>query len=164
MNAIRNALRPRDESAVEAITMTLMVPFLIVLVLGLLNVGFYMRTRLLVDNVLTQSARAAAFDGGNYNPRLNTTGKSRSQIAYSLLYTTGRGCRLSPCRPGTPVVTCTPTLARIGENITCHVVYPYKAISQALFDQPVLGLGLGKIFRTINITVTARSETDGYTG
>ena len=152
--------RRRDEFGVEAISMIIVMPFLLVMVLGLIDVGFMVATRLRVTGIVNDAARAASFDGGDFNPRLNTSGIPRStQYQRALTGPTGQ-CIPSRCLPGTsPVLVCTPVLAvRAGDPVTCTVDYAYKPLNGGLLNGP-LGLGIGSLLKPFKVQVTTRAET-----
>lgn len=168
INRIRAARR--DERGAEAVAMIFVIPVLVVLVLGLVDVGVMFQNRMAVENVVRDAARNAAADGGNYNKRTNSTGKQWDDVAFRTLYS-GNKCQLGSCQPGKrPTVNCTKitsvsggvynsnTVARAGDVITCRATYPYKPINGPLLNGP-LGLGIGTLLKPFTFEVSARSET-----
>lgn len=162
--------RAREERGVEAAAMLIVLPVLVVLVLALIDVGQIVRTRMLVENVARDTARQAAADGGNYNPRTNTTGREWSRVGYRSLYADG-SCTFSACRGNQkPVIDCE-TITRpngstyrsnvagqAGDLITCNVSYPYKPINGPLLNSP-FGLGFGSLLKPFDVSASARAET-----
>lgn len=181
LRAIRARVRAREDG-VEIVAMIIVLPFLIVLILGLVDVGELFATRMQVDNIARDTARRVAADGGDFNPQTNTIGHSWTQEAQAQLVRNGR-CVLSLCQPGqTPTIDCsyitppggtppTPahpyggqhgeTVPAAGWTVSCVVTYPYRAINQTLLNEPVIGMGIGTIIKPFTIVESARSET-GY--
>ncbi len=173
MRGIVAALRGlrADERGVEIPAMIIVLPVLMVLVLGLIDVGMAVRTRIVVENITRDAVRQAAADGGNFNPRTNQDGVPRDALALRALWG-DRGCQPSGCLPGQrPTIDCTlvtpagggpsyrsNVAQRAGDVITCTTFYPYKAINKALLDGP-LGLGIGSMLRVFTVTSSARAET-----
>lgn len=149
----------REERGAEALAMLIVVPFLVVLVLALIDVGNMMMTRMVVENLARDTARSAAADGGNDNPRTNMLGQPWDVHAFKQLWKNGH-CVPSACIGGQkPSLTCTPTIAQqAGDLITCTVNYPFKPINGDLLSGP-LGLGMGHLLKPFTITVSARAET-----
>jgi hypothetical protein len=161
--------RRKDESAAEAVAMIFVIPVLIILVLGLIDVGMMFRARMLVENTMRDAARGAAADGGNYNARTNTIDRPWSDWAQRRLYRDGE-CQIGQCKEGkVPVVRCRNyypgggfysgnTVQKAGHTITCSVDYPYKAINSDLLNSP-MGLGIGTLLKEFKVEVSARAET-----
>ena len=154
----------RGERGVEAISMLIVMPFLLVLILGLVDVGFMYATRLRFSGIVSDAARATAFDGGNFNPRTNTTGLPRDVQFRRNLFNNGR-CVPSRCEDprgaggGVPLLTCTPqVVARAGDPVTCVGYYPYKPLNGGLLRGP-LGMGIGTLLKPFRFEVVGRSET-----
>jgi Flp pilus assembly protein TadG len=156
-----------DERGMEAAAMIFVLPFLFILVLGLIDIGWMIKTRMVVENITRDAARHAAFDGGNYNPRTNTEGREWDDVAMRSLWN-GGGCVQSGCTSA-PIVDCTRitkpngTVYRshvvqdAGDIITCTVNYKYKPINGPLMNSP-LGLGIGSMLDPFVISTSARSE------
>lgn len=164
----------RSERGVEAAAILFVMPVLIILVFALIDIAVMFTVRSQVNAVARDAVRAAAADGGNLNPRTNTTGLSWSQAAYRQLYSSGK-CTFGRCDDGErPTVSCTKittpagavyrgNVARdAGDLITCTVNYPYKGINQGLLDSPI-GLGFGAFLKDFTVSSSSRSET-GVTG
>lgn len=160
-----------DERGTETIAALFVVPVVFVLILGLIEVGMMLRTRMLVENVLRDAVRRAAADGGNYNTRVNTT-KPWDTVATEALVDSRTGrCKHSKCDPGsTPKVDCTlitrpngttyrsQVAQNAGDLITCTVTYRYAGINEALLNTPGLGLGLGSLIKDFTVSSSARAE------
>lgn len=149
--------------------MLIVIPFLFVLILGLIDIGLMFRTRIIVESMARDAARNAAADGGNFNPRTNTD-IPWDQWARERLVENG-SCTQSRCEEGElPTVDCTRvtdtagnvttrnTARFAGDLITCTIDYPYKAVNKGLLDS-AFGLGLGSMINPFTISVSARAET-----
>ena len=149
-----------DETGVEAASLIFVVPLLVVFILGLLDYGLMIQTRLGVTSVVRNAARAAAYDGGNYNPRLNRTGAGRDTLANRDLVSSSV-CTLGHCLAGQlPRIVCAPAIVRsAGDPVSCTVTYPYKPINGPLLDSPIFGLGIGSLLHPFTVTSVARAET-----
>lgn len=171
MDRMRRAIaRNRDdERGVEAIAMIIVVPVLCVLIFALLDIGLMVRARVSVENINRDTVRRAAADGGNYNPKVNTSKKTWDSIALGTLWKDGK-CTQSKCT-AKPTVNCKqvtlvtgPVLSnsnvayQAGDLITCKIHYPYKPINGALLNGP-LGFGFGKMLGPFDIVTSARAET-----
>ncbi|MGV8846525.1 hypothetical protein, partial [Tessaracoccus sp.] len=138
------------------------------LIIGSIEVGFYARTRMLTENIARDAARQVAADGGNYNPRTNTTGLAVDAVALRSLKN-GSHCKLSQCT-ALPAISCTKvtsaaggvytsnTVNYAGETVTCVITYKYKPLAPSLMDGP-LGLGIGTILKPFTVEESARAET-----
>lgn len=170
MRRICSALKRtrKDERGVEAAAMIFVLPVLIILVIGLIDIGWMIKTRMVVQNIAQDAVRAAAADGGNWNPRTNDQGTAWDQWALNRLWD-GSHCTQSSC-DRRPTVNCAQvTLVgetaprglqmapRAGDLISCTVVYPYKPINEPLLNSP-MGLGIGSMLKDFTITVSYRSE------
>lgn len=162
MRRVRN-----EESGVETMAMLIVLPVIVVLILALVDVGYMMRTRMVVENAARDAARGAAADGGNYWSRTNHTGIAWDTRLYRQLY--AGHCTTSQCS-GAPSVSCTRitnasggvyssnVAQHSGDIITCTVYYPYRGFNQGLLNSP-FGLGMGKLIRPFTVTASARAET-----
>jgi Flp pilus assembly protein TadG len=163
-----------DERGIEAPAMIIVLPILFVLIIGLVDVGWMIKTRMVVDNIVSTAVKQAAADGGNYNPQTMISGQpSWSDVAMNQLWD-GSSCKQSAC-DARPTVDCTlitrpngtqyrsNVVIDAGDVITCSVNYPYRPISGALLRGP-MGLGIGGMLDPFTLTSTARSEigTSGY--
>jgi len=160
-----------DERGVETVAMIIVIPVLFILIMGLLDVGMMLRARMSVENILRDAARQAAADGGNLNPRLNTSGVAWDTWAYKKLVKDGK-CTVSGCDSTSFSVNCrTITTAagvvytnknvadNAGDVITCTIVrYPYKGLNEPMLNSP-LGLGIGGMLKDFtNMSTSARAE------
>jgi Flp pilus assembly protein TadG len=171
------AHRNRDERGAEFAAALFVFPVLFILIIGCVEIGFYVQARMRVENVLRDAARTVAIDGGNNNRRTNPGyPRSVSSVATSALQN-GTRCKVSRCDGALlPVVDCNDTLNRStgnldrgnvvqysGSTVTCKIVgnhnkYPYKPLAATLMDGP-LGLGIGGILADFPASESARSET-----
>jgi Flp pilus assembly protein TadG len=159
-----------DERGTETIVALFVLPILFILALGIIDIGFMMKTRMSVESIARDAVRAAAVDGGNYTRATAAEqGRPWDAAALAALYRNG-SCTQSPCKHA-PSVDCqtitSPTgsvyrsnqVNRAGDLITCTVQYPYKPITGGILSTP-MGLGLGALVdRPFTITVTARADT-----
>ena len=163
--------RKRDERGAEFAAALFVFPVLFILIIGCIEIGFYVQTRMRVENVLRDAARTVAADGGDNNPRTNRDGRSISDVATRAMRT-GSRCRLSQCDGTLPVVNCEnvtrangvtyhePIVKFSGETVTCKLdgKYPYKPLAATLMEGP-LGLGIGQMLVDFDASESARSET-----
>lgn len=174
----------REESGMETIAMVIVIPFIVVLIFALIDIGRLFQTRMLVDNIARDTVRQVAVDGGDYNPRTNTIGHSWTKEAQAQLTKNGN-CLHSLCQHGklpkidcsfvtapggTPPTPANPTgshasvVPKQGYTVSCVVTYPYRAFNQTLLNSPVLGLGMGSLIKPFTIVESARAETGCETG
>lgn len=165
--------RTKAEDGVELAAMLFVLPVLLVLLLALIDIGFMMRTRMLVENVARDGARGVAADGGNCWSRTNPgcTGSGSANAwgnrVRSQLWSDG-SCTLSAC-DGAPTVNCRKIIRtngstysgnvvnHSGEYVACTINYRYKGINEGLLKSP-LGLGTGYLIQDFQIESTARAE------
>ena len=162
----------RDERGIETVATLIMIPFLFVLVMGLVDIGLMFRARMAVESIARDAARGAAADGGNYWARTNSLGDEWDDWAKSRMWSNRSGCTISRCldneqvsvncRQVTPLGGGTPrnfnVAQQAGDVITCTVYYPYKGYNKGLLDSP-FGLGMGSFLKPFDISVSARAET-----
>lgn len=153
------AHRKHDErGSAEFATALMVLPVLFVLIVGTIEIGFYVQTRMRVENIARDAARQVAAGGGNNNEHTSMSINPVDVDAQKLL-SNGTKCRLSQCE-APPKITCAPKVVSMaGDTVTCTVQYHYKKLSGALLDGP-LGLGIGGIIgKDFTVTESARSET-----
>ena len=157
---IRNLMKRRNENgSAEIITTLFVMPFLLYLILALVDISLYMNTRSSVESVTRDGVRQAAMWGGTSEKvRLNPTGKSVGTIIFDRLYTGGK-CTYSNCIEP-PSVTCDSLqVSNAGTPITCTVTYKYKSVVPGM---SLLGFeGITKNADGFTISEKALSET-GY--
>lgn len=157
---IRKLLKRKDENgSAEIITTLFVMPFLLYLILALVDVSLYMNTRSSVESVTRDGVRQAAMWGGSSGEvRLNPTGKDVSTLIQNRLFN-GDKCTYSNCI-APPDVTCSPAVVNYsGTEISCTVTYKYKSVVPGLSL-----IGFENITKNPNgftITEKALSET-GY--
>jgi len=159
--------RGRDERGAEFAAALFVFPVLFILIIGCIEIGFYVQTRMRVENVLRDAARSVAAEGGDFNIRtrpLHVTTSISAEATSALV--SGSTCKVSQCDSGlTPLVRCTPPIVLTsGTTVTCKLAakYPYKSLSGTLMDG-AFGLGIGGILQDFNASESARAET-GTTG
>lgn len=160
--------RRHNERGSEFAAAIIVFPVLFVLIIGSIEVGFYVRTRMLTENIARDAARQVAVDGGNYNPRTNTT-SLRVDVSAAKALTNGSKCKLSSCT-APPTISCnkitnaagsvyySDLVSYAGETVTCTVNYHYKPLASALMNGP-LGLGIGNLLQPFVVQESARAET-----
>src|SRR6185436_9713704 len=155
--------RGRDERGAEFAAALFVFPVLFILIIGCIEIGFYVQTRMRVENVLRDAARSVAADGGDWNHRTGD-GTPISLRATDAL-NDGTHCKLSQCDSSEPLpsVKCNYITRSSGveyqqdfvnfsgETVTCKLMrgsavgrYPYRPLAAALMEGP-LGLGIGNI-------------------
>lgn len=162
--------RTHDERGSEFAAAIIVFPILFMLIIGCVEIGYYVQTRMRVENIARDAARQVAADGGNYNIRTNTSGKKIDQRAAGKLMKGGK-CALSSCDAPGAKIDCSivttvagfksrgkDVVQHAGETVTCEVFYPYKPLSGTLLDG-VMGLGIGGILKDFPVSESARSET-----
>lgn len=126
----RLSKRRNERGSAEVISMIFVMPFLLFLILALIDVSLFMNTKTSVQNVTRDAVRQAASWGGTASTvRLNPTGLNTAQLIKNRLYNSSTGkCTYSNCI-SPPVVTCTPAKASTaGTDISCTVTYKYKTV------------------------------------
>jgi Flp pilus assembly protein TadG len=146
----------------EAATAIIVLPIILGALFVMLDVGFYMRTRSLLDTVVQDTVRGVALDGGVNNPRTNSLGpgvswQTKGQASLNRACTSGS----LRCDPSMPIrLTCAPTVAqRVGDTVWCQATVSYRVISP-LSEGP-LGLGLQNLY---SAPITVRVEASASVG
>jgi TadE-like protein len=165
------AHRKHDErGSAEFAAALMVVPVMFVLIIGCVEIGFYVQTRMRVENIARDAARQVANDGGNYNVRTTRTlGHEIDDLALDTLLT-GDRCKLSHCGDDLATIRCNEVapatgntywsneVLNAGDTVTCQVEYDYKPLSGNLMTGP-LGLGIGNILKPFTVRESARAET-----
>lgn len=152
--------RKAEEGLSEAATAIIVLPILLVTLFVMLDVGFNMRSRAMLDIIVQDTVRGVALDGGNMNPRTNSNGVSWSERGYQLL---AEACTNGTirCEGGTSNISfnCTPTMAsQVGDVVSCRGEFTYDVISP--LSQGTFGLGLQSLYDDpVVVTVQSRSST-----
>ena len=161
MKKLRSWLR-RDDGLSEAASFIFVFPIMAALIFLLLEVGVNVQTRTAVDNIVQDTTRSAALDGGYNNPH-----SSLLPAAYTALPGTNSGwarvgsdrliaaCNSHQIRSTVPCanlrITCNTAIAvHAGDTITCAVAgggFRYQTVS-GLSTNPVFGFGLQGLFTT----------------
>lgn len=151
----------REEGVSEAATAIFVLPIIVALIFLLVETGFNIRTRTIIDNDLEDTVQSVAHDGGYDNPRSTTlptsyTSGVGSQTGWALL---GTERLQADCKDGlirsvnacnTLTVTCTPAVAATaGATVSCSLGTPitYKTLSP-LSTNPLFSFGFGPLFTT----------------
>jgi|GEM_PF-6769056 len=172
------AHRKHDErGSAEFATALMVLPVLFILIVGSVEMGFYVQTRMRVENIAREAARQVAAGGGNQNERTAASAAEIDDLAYTAMVTGGK-CKLSQCAADPskgymqplPTIDCTKVtpvtgpsyrnnkVKLAGSTVTCVVRYPYKGLSGGLMDG-TLGLGIGGIMKPFEVSESARAET-----
>ena len=173
------AHRNHDERGASEFASALMVfPVLFMLIIGSVEIGMYVQTRMRVENIARDAVRQVAADGGNYNPRTVRSGAIAVDKEYYKWLVEGNKCKLSKCskqegHAALPTINCKHVLTAKGESqypksivdnagdtVICKVWYPYEPIAGGLMKGP-LGLGIGSILQPFPVEESARAETGG---
>lgn len=147
----------------EAATAIIVLPVILGSLFVMLDVGFYMRTKAMLDTVVQDTVRGVALDGGTNNPRTNVIGESWSVKGQNSLI---RACESGSlrCDDSMPrTLTCAPVVANnVGQTVWCEATVSYKVISP-LSEGP-LGLGLQGLYAepiTVRVEASASVGTQG---
>jgi hypothetical protein len=148
----------RDESGSEMVAMIFVLPFLIVLVFALFDLGIMFSTRFYVTNVIRDATRNVAIYGGDeplYGP-MRGSGTTFSGIARDRLWKNGR-CAVGLCSAA-PEITCVPdTVDQAGALVKCTVLYHYKGMNTELVGGS-MGIGIGKALGDFTVSSEAYAE------
>lgn len=125
--------RARDDRGASAVEFALVVPFLILLIIGMVNFGAVLSQQLSLGNAARQAARYAVVDGptctdveSQARGALGAPGMTSSAPTYAL---SGGSCP----KP------CTGSATRTDQNVTVTLSYN----SQWIVPFPIPGLGTG---------------------
>lgn len=164
----------RDERGSEMAAAIFVLPVLFILLIGIIDVGWMIKTRMVVDNIISTTVKQAGADGGDYNPVAMRPGEAAWSTQAMRTLWDGGNCTQSHCSAA-PSVFCdkvtrpngsvyySQRVVDAGDVITCTVNYPYSPLSGGLLNTP-LGLGIGGLLHGFTITESARSEigSSGY--
>lgn len=144
----------------EAATAIIVLPIILGALFVMLDVGFYMRTRSMLDTIVQDTVRGVALDGGVNNPRTNVIGGSWQVKGQNSLNNACASGSLR-CDTGMPArMTCAPTVAQnVGDQVWCEATISYRVISP-LSEGP-LGLGLQDLYSE---PITVRVEASASVG
>lgn len=153
--------RRKDESGLsEAATAIIVLPVLLVTLFVMLDVGFNMRSRAMLDIIVQDTVRGVALDGGNMNPRTNSNGTPWSDRGYQLLQEACTNGTIR-CAGSPPQITfnCQPNItAQVGDVVACTAEFTYDVISPLSTGD--LGLGLQGLYDDpVVVTVQSRAST-----
>lgn len=169
-----------ERGASEITAAIFVLPFLIALLFVLIELGFNLRYRGAVDNIVQDTTRSVAADGGNLYPpafsgpaNYNVGGNPGTGWAG-----VGRARLLDLCGDGDATkwqrrcsdlrnvrMTCTPQKPgpEPGTPVECTATFPYKPVAGFMSNNPVFSLGFSGIWNS-PIEVTVRSVTSIGTG
>jgi hypothetical protein len=143
----------------EAATAIFILPVILGSLFVMLDVGFYMRSKAMLDVVVQDTVRGVALDGGNNNTRTNIIGEPWAQKGLRNLNNACESGTLR-CDPAAPItLTCGPNqAANVGAEVWCEGTVTYRVISP-LSEGP-LGLGLQGLYEApITVRVVASAAT-----
>lgn len=154
-----------DRGMGEAATAIVVLPFMIALVFVLLETGFNLRYRGMVDNVVQDTVRGISQDGADYWAATDTVPAGfPNWTAY------GQSRLNDLCNGNTrctqpPALTCWPAgpYAEPGGASGCTAVFYYKPIAGFTTNNPVFNLGFGRLWAD-PIETTIQSRTVVGTG
>lgn len=149
-----------DRGMGEAATAIVVLPFMIALVFVLLETGFNLRYRGMVDNVVQDTVRGISQDGADYWAATNTVPvgyanwSSYGQARLNDLCNGNTRCTQPPtlyCEPGAPA-------ASPGAPVFCIATFYYKPIAGFTTNNPVFNLGFGRLWdRPITTRIDSRT-------
>jgi Flp pilus assembly protein TadG len=162
MSRIRAWLR-REEGVSEAATAIFILPLIAALIFLIVDTGFDIRTRTVIDGIVQDTTRSVALDGGYKNARSTSLDPSYSQGWQTI----GTNRLIQACQSGSIQtaqnclslsVVCTPQIAaNVGDNVSCSLGTPitYKTLSP-MSTNPLFSFGMSGLFTTpINSTSTS---------
>jgi Flp pilus assembly protein TadG len=166
--------RRKESGLAEAATVIFVLPIIFALLFLTLEVGLYMSTRTQLDNIVQDTTRSAATDGGYANSRatsLNltaypngwaTVGTLRLRKACTDLNVRSKNACSTlavVCEDASGNQTAARALPFAGDTIRCRLGAPFAyRVASPLSTTPVFSFGMSKLF-TSTITVTAESRT-----
>lgn len=173
MRTLRRWLK-REDGVSEAATTIFVMPIIMALIFLLVETGFNIRTRTVLDSIVQDTVRSVSLDGGYNNPRASALSTS-----YTNLGGTNSGwakvgterlqqacdddaVRISNCASIT--IICSPRIAaNVGQEVSCSLSTgaKYKTLSP-LSTNPLFSFGFGPLFETpISLTIKSRSALGG---
>jgi hypothetical protein len=142
----------REEGVSEAATAIFVLPLIAALVFLVIEAGFNVRTRIVIDSTLQDTVRSVSLDGGDNSPRTTSlTGQTWSQVGTQRLQaacTSGAIRATNSCL--SLGVTCSPAAANAaGDNVFCFLTTPitYKTLSP-LSTNALFSFGFSGLFTT----------------
>jgi len=155
MQKVRKLLK-NEKGIADIYAAILILPFLMSLILVLLETGFYIHYRGVTDTILQDTVRGISLEGGDNNLRVNTIGTSwtvRGNKLIANLCATGR-CTVNS--NNTPYITCdSGNTAQSGTFFSCTATVSYRTISP-LSKSPAFSMGLSGLFsKPISITISS---------
>lgn len=139
----------------EAATAIFVLPLIVAALFVIVETGFNIRTRAVMDHIVQDTTRMAALDGGNFNPTTNTIGMTWQAKGQQLL---AKACADKSMRCATtPTMVCYPAgyALNVGEDVYCTATVKYKVIS-GLSTSTMFSFGFSGLY-TSTITSTAHS-------
>jgi Flp pilus assembly protein TadG len=154
---IRNWLF-NERGVSEAVMAIIILPIITSMLFVLVEAGFNMRSRAVMDSVVQDVVRGISLDGGVNNPRTNTLGHDWQTEGLNRLKA---ACTTGSIRCKTvPTIVCSPTVAaNVGDAVTCSAQVTYKVISP-LSVNPLFSLGFQGVFTSpLKVTITSVAAT-----
>ena len=151
--------RRNEKGVSEAATAMFVLPLLALLIFSLIETGFNLRYRMMVDSQVQDAVRATALDGGNCNPRTSgctnasVQGHAAKALANLKVLCNGTARCTQP-----PTMVCTPPVAaNAGDPVSCTATFYYRPTT-GLATNPATSLGFSLLF-TKPITITMVSQS-----
>lgn len=155
----------REEGISEATTAIFVLPLIVALIFLVVEAGFNIRTRVMIDNIVQDTTRSAALEGGWNNPRATSlpAGKTWASVGTERLQ---EACRTGTIRSKTAcgslsIVCITPAVANFaGDAVTCRLgrSITYATLSP-LSTNPLFSYGFQGVFTTpITSSVTSSAS------
>lgn len=153
----------------EATTAIFVLPLVVALIFLVVEAGFNIRTRVMVDNLVQDTTRSAALEGGWNNLRATSlpSGKTWASVGTERIQ---EACRTGTIRSKTPcnslsIICTTPAVANYaGDAVTCRLGTPitYATLSP-LSTNPLFSYGFQGVFTTpITSSVTSSAAIGRY--
>lgn len=144
----------KEDGVSEAATAIFVLPLIAALVFLIVETGFNIRTRTMVDSIVQDTTRSAALEGGWNNPRATSlpTGKTWVSVGTSRLQsacTQGVIRSKSSCSSLAIVCTTPAVSSYAGDLVTCGLSSPitYATVSP-LSTNPLFSYGMQGVFTT----------------
>lgn len=143
----------REGGVSEAATAIFVLPLIAALVFLIVETGFNIRTRTMIDSIIQDTTRSVALEGGWNNARATSlpTGKTWISVGTSRLQSAcASGVIRTDQACNTLTVVCNPQVASFaGDIVTCALgtAITYKTVSP-LSTNPLFSYGMQGVFTT----------------
>lgn len=156
----------KERGAAEIVQTLFMLPLSIILILAMIDFGFFFSARTTVQNITRDAARQVAMNGG-VDTRLSNYDVEKA-LSRGIYDSKSKSCSYVGCTGPPQKVDCyvigtggkhVSQATQAGQDVACEVSYKYAPIS--FFNNGILfSKGKGNVFsKTYTIVEHARSET-----